>query len=245
MLDLLRNQVLDNWCLQTDGFTNNRHRKVERLIAAGPIESLNIGCGGGIETLKLLRKGNHVTLAEIDAATAERARERVERNGFSDRFEYHVGHVLELDLGERQFDQIMMCEVLEHIINDFAVLEKLARWLKPGGRLILTTPTCSYGQLGKDQLSIKEDGGHVRVGYDGPELDRMLEKVGMMTVLRVFNGYIITQRFHELERLLRQPKLLGGVFGFTLSIVCRPLVPIMDLVAFQPNDQITLAVKVD
>jgi SAM-dependent methyltransferase len=243
MLQRLKIQLLDKWCVHLDGYTANRHRKVERLIAGGPIDSLNIGCGGGIETLKLLNKGNNVTLIEIDNSTAERAKKRVARNGYNERFELHLGHINEVDFGDRQFDQIMMCEVLEHVMDDERALTQICSWLKPGGRLLLSTPTCSFGQLPRDALSITEDGGHVRVGYEGPELDLMLKERGLLTIHRSYNGYAATQWYHLFERALRQRRLFKGIFGYGFSWITRYAVPILDLLKIEPSDQITLAVK--
>jgi SAM-dependent methyltransferase len=49
----------------------------------------------------------------------------------SDRFPYDDG----------SFDVVIFCEIMEHLLNDpCAVLREIRRVLKPGGKLILTTP---------------------------------------------------------------------------------------------------------
>lgn len=51
----------------------------------------------------------------------------------------------DLDAGlpelDRRFDTIVMCAVIEHLFNQKIVFDGLARLLKPGGRIVLTTPT--------------------------------------------------------------------------------------------------------
>ena len=135
-----------------------------------------------------------------------------------------------------------MCEVLEHIADDLAALGRLSEWLTVGGRLILSTPTASYGQLPGDTVSLEENGGHVRVGYDGPELDEMLHEVGLSPLLRVYNGNGLVQWHHLLERRLRRGPATRPL-GYAFSLLSRPLLPLLDLVSFRPYDQITVAVK--
>ena len=87
---------------------------------------MDIGTGGGIETLDLLKKGNQVTTVEIDKNTALRTRKRIERNHFAEQHCNIVSHISEVHFDER-FHEIYMCEVLEHILEDFAILQKLSK----------------------------------------------------------------------------------------------------------------------
>jgi 2-polyprenyl-3-methyl-5-hydroxy-6-metoxy-1,4-benzoquinol methylase len=38
------------------------------------------------------------------------------------------------------FDILLSCENIEHILDDFLLMKSMASCLKPGGRLLLTTP---------------------------------------------------------------------------------------------------------
>lgn len=51
-----------------------------------------------------------------------------------------VADLRNLDLGNRKFDVIYNAFVLEHVENAVLVLENFARWLKPGGLVILKVP---------------------------------------------------------------------------------------------------------
>jgi SAM-dependent methyltransferase len=51
-----------------------------------------------------------------------------------------VADLRELDLGTRKFDVIYNAFVLEHVQNASLVLENFARWLRPGGLVILKLP---------------------------------------------------------------------------------------------------------
>ena len=238
---LVKGWLVDRLALHLDGYTWYRHRLVRSLLSPGPFRFLNIGPGGGIETLALLRLGYDVTTIEIDENVSRRTRLRVERNGYGERHTPYVGHVATASV-EGRFDGILMCEVLEHIEDDCGALEKVSDWLRPGGVLLLSTPTASFGRLPGAKLSDREDGGHVRVGYDGPDLDEILLQTGLRTVRRIYNCYVLGQYLHRFERFLyarRRLRLIPHAF----SIASRGLYPLLDQLSVQPYDQITMAVK--
>jgi 2-polyprenyl-3-methyl-5-hydroxy-6-metoxy-1,4-benzoquinol methylase len=234
----VRSFVLDRVAPQIGAFDWYRQNVASEFLVAGPVHFLNVGTGGGVKTLRLLRKGNHVTTIEIDAETAARTRTRVERSGFRARHTGYVGHVLDVPV-EGPFDGIMMCEVLEHIKQDFRALQRLSQWLLPGGRLIISTPTASWGQLPGDEVSATENGAHVRVGYDGPELDAMLADVGIIVLRRIYVGHHLVRSHIRLERLLHRFRAMG--YGF--SFASRPVMRWLDASHGRPLCQITLAVK--
>src|SRR5215472_15351913 len=194
--------LADRWAVQIDAYAWRRYALMKPFLPHGPIDALNVGTGGGVETLRLLRRGHRVTTIDIDPVAARRTRARAERWGCGDRHRGKVGHVLRVDVAG-PFQLILMAEVLEHIADDFSALSRIADWLAPGGRLVLSTPTAADGMLPGDTLSDHEDGGHVRPGYDGPELDAMLARLGLTTMQRVYNCGVACCWQHRLERRLR------------------------------------------
>lgn len=232
--------LIDKLGLHLDTYTWYRYGLLNPFLIRGRIRCLNIGTGGGMETLRLLRLENDVTTIEIDEKVARSTRERIERNGYAEKHVGINGHILNIFL-EQKFHQILMCEVLEHIVDDLSVLKRLRDWMLPGGRLILSTPTASYGQFSGGSVQIKEEGGHVRVGYEGPELDEMLEQVGFKTVRRVYNGGRMIQWQHRAERALRRGSTRYA--GYVFSVFCRPFLPVLGFEQSRPSNQITLAVK--
>jgi SAM-dependent methyltransferase len=236
-----RHHATDRLAVQIDAYTWRRYSLIKRFLLPGALRALNIGTGGGVETLRLLAAGNHVTTVDLDEPTARRTRARAERWGFGDRHVGHVGHVLEVDV-RGPFQLILMSEVLEHIQDDYGALRRLASWLAPDGRLVLSTPTASYGMLPGDVLSVEEDGGHVRPGYDGPELDAMLGALGLVTQRRVYNCGLVTCWLQRLERRLRHHPVTRP-FGYGFSLACRPFLPLLDALPYRASDQITIATK--
>lgn len=100
---------------------------------------LDVGCGAGNYSLKLLEKlpNLNATLIDLSQPMLDRASERVSEvtNG---RIHTHQSDIRELELGESQFDIIMAAAVLHHLREEAewtAVFQKLYRALKPGGSI--------------------------------------------------------------------------------------------------------------
>lgn len=243
---MLKNLLTDRWAIHIDAYTMNRYRLIKPYLKKGHFNALNIGTGGGVETLRLLRRGNTVTILEIDSNTAEKTMARIRRNGFAEKVDCICGHFLKVPVN-RQFDEIMMCEVLEHIKDDQGSLKKLSSLSNQGARLILSTPTASCGQLMGDEVVEEEDPVHpeyhVRPGYDGPELDTLMQEAGFAVEKRIFNGYLLTQQYHLIERFLRRYKPLMPLAIFA-GLAGRIFVPLLELIRIRPSNQITIAHKI-
>jgi SAM-dependent methyltransferase len=233
--------LADHWAVQIDAYTWRRYALMKHFLPHGPINALNIGTGGGVETLRLLRRGNRVTTIDADHLSARRTRVRAERWGYFDHHQGKVGHVLQVDVAG-PFQLVLMAEVLEHVADDFGALRRIAGWLAPGGRLVLSTPTASHGMLPGDTLSAREDGGHVRPGYDGPELDAMLARLGLITLHRLYNCGVGCCWQHRVERRLRSSRVTR-LLGYAFGVACRPMMPLLDAASIRPSDQITIAAK--
>ncbi len=243
---MIKKLLVDRWALHLDAYTLNRYRLISPFLLKGSLHSLNVGTGGGVETLRLLRRGNRVTILEIDTNTAAKTSSRITRNGYGDRFTCLTGHFLKTEVPDK-FGLVMMCEVLEHIKDDVGTISKLATLIEKGGRLILSTPTASYGLMDGDTVVSDEDPQHpeyhVRAGYDGPELDKMLVAAGFKVETRILNGYILMQYYHLLERNLRRFNFLMPLSLF-VSLVGRIIAPILELVKIKPSNQVTIATRV-
>jgi tRNA (cmo5U34)-methyltransferase len=100
---------------------------------------LDVGCGAGNYTLKLLGRlpGLNVTLIDLSEPMLARAEERITAAGARS-VERLQGDVRDLELGEERFDVILAAAVLHHLRTDEewrSVFTALYRSLKPGGSL--------------------------------------------------------------------------------------------------------------
>jgi 2-polyprenyl-3-methyl-5-hydroxy-6-metoxy-1,4-benzoquinol methylase len=109
------------------------HRKLLDLVPSGS-RVLDVGCSAGYLAERLVAKGCTVTGVELDPEAAAEAR----------RFcaEVVVGDVerMELPFEPASFDVIACGDLVEHLRDPGAFLARVRPLLRPGGRLILTTP---------------------------------------------------------------------------------------------------------
>lgn len=98
-----------------------------------PAEVLEVGTATGFMTSELSALGCAVTGIEQDSAMADIARRYCTR--------MLEGNVETLDFDELgRYDAILLGDVLEHLRNPRAILEKLAGKLKPGGKILISLP---------------------------------------------------------------------------------------------------------
>lgn len=145
--------------------SHTRFRRWKRFLREGPIRVLEVGGGGGPWTFELLEKGNHVVEVDVDANALKRLQNKLMLfESDVDRVEIIHSHIKDYD-ESRLFDEIVLFEVLEHISDDRAVMEKLCKMLKPEGIMLVSTPSHNYEPFYGERVSEAEDGGHVRKGY--------------------------------------------------------------------------------
>ena len=111
----------------------NTMRNVCELQQPHPLRLLEIG-GGQIALLSQVLLHDEVVVADM----GDEYSDAVTRFGIK----FHKCDLLHDDLPYRDhFDLIVLCEVIEHLpIPPHIILRKLATWMKPGGRLLMTTP---------------------------------------------------------------------------------------------------------
>lgn len=100
---------------------------------------LDIGCGAGNYTLKILERlpNLDVTLVDLSRSMLDRAVERISQ-ATTGKITALQGDIRELQFGESQFDIICAGAVLHHLRNDAewrSVFAKFHAALKPGGSL--------------------------------------------------------------------------------------------------------------
>lgn len=110
------------------------------LLAAAGVASrgqlLEIGCGAGNFLRQAAQRGFNVTGVEYSPFACERARATLEGRG----------RVLHGEIGvlaaERDaYDVCVLCDVIEHVRDPGAFLREIFRLLRPGGVLLVVTPS--------------------------------------------------------------------------------------------------------
>lgn len=116
---------------------------VFRMPADPTASVLEIGCGTGATGALALKRGraSRYVGVELFEGAAASAREVLS--------EVIVGDVetLEFDWQPASFDVLVMSEVLEHLREPWAVLEKVRRFIRPGGLVLASSPNVSHWRV--------------------------------------------------------------------------------------------------
>jgi len=143
---------------------------------------LEIGPGGGTWTLELLRRNNSVTVADVNMASLLRLKKKLGLFPLKCKKAYLVNCHAKNFSSRKKYDQIIVFEVLEHIIEDERALENLVRHLAPGGELLISTPSRDHTPIAGEVVSPREDGRHVRKGYSFEDFAGILSRYGLKII---------------------------------------------------------------
>lgn len=101
---------------------------------------LDVGCGIGGSSLYLAEKFNaHATGITLSPVQANRAIERAQAAGFSDRTQFLVADALAMPFADQSFDLVWSMESGEHMPDKQKFLQECYRVLKPGGTFLMAT----------------------------------------------------------------------------------------------------------
>lgn len=144
---------------------------------AGGARVLDAGCGIGYGAAILAGAGTTVTGIDASAEAVATARRECPAGRFV------VGDVLRLPFRDGGFDAAVCLEVIEHVPDPALLVAELARVLRPGGVLFLSTPNARMERLHARSIGYGENPYHISLL--GPaQLRRLLRGAGLEPVLR-------------------------------------------------------------
>lgn len=113
-----------------------RQRRALRAMYLGDLKAgklLEVGTGAGRFLQRMHKAGWIVQGTEFDPAAAARVRRKY---GLG----VDIGNLADLDYPADAYDAVALSQVLEHVHDPLALLKECHRVLRPGARLVLTTP---------------------------------------------------------------------------------------------------------
>ena len=121
-------------------FANARH-DIVALLGTGPASAIiELGCGAGGTGRAAIAAGKarRYVGIELHPSAASLAASALS--------EVLVGNVEEMDLSglTGQFDALIISEVLEHLVDPWRTLERLAQCVKPDGELYASSPNIAH-----------------------------------------------------------------------------------------------------
>ena len=153
--------------------------RVEKMMAMLELEAsdrvLEIGCGEGYYTKKVLQISKNVIATDI----SERFLRKAKRNTGNMAEGYVCCPAENLPFPDNSFDKVLMSEVIEHLLDWREGAKEIRRVLKPGGIMVISTPNklsyfnviCHIKILLRNE---PHDGDHIKE-FSRPELSKLLK----------------------------------------------------------------------
>ncbi len=194
---------------------------------------LDVGCGSGAFTICASRRGYETLGLTWDESDTQIARERATLS-HAPKASFQICDVRQLD--ERaelrgKFDIAICCENIEHILDDRRLVKAIGSCLKPGGRLLLTTPNYHFRPIHKSDLgphSKIEDGSHVRRGYSEGEMHDLFAGTGFIIERISYCGGYASQKLTGLLRSLSGKDGKSYLFAWLICLPAQPFAPLLD-----------------
>lgn len=120
-------------------FFKTRLKNVLSLLNARKNEViLDIGCGSGVYTKELIKKGSKVTAIDIAETYLSQTKKLV---GRTKRLQLVAADATKLPFKRNTFDKVLFTEVIEHIPQYEKSLREIHRVIKPNGTVTISTPS--------------------------------------------------------------------------------------------------------
>jgi SAM-dependent methyltransferase len=109
------------------------------------------------------------------------------------------------------YDVVICLECIEHILDDLKLVRDMAAKIKPGGRLLLTTPNYFYVPISpgdRGPFRAEETGWHVRRGYTAAMLTELCQLSGLTCSEITYCSGFVSQKVTAVWR--QAGRLPGG-----------------------------------
>jgi len=230
VLALYRHDLQEMWDRRiAPQIWNQYHNQIDlylRLAGDRPLRILDVGCAQGTLALLLAERGHTVLAVDIRPQFLAYAKSRHTHGDIR----FMAANAMEEELpGEH--DLIFANQIIEHLVYPAKFLSRLLALLKPGGRLVTTTPNGayiknnlpSYTQLGDprdwEHLQFTADGDGHFFAYSAEELQ----------------GLFLSAGFSQVQTRYFESPFISG------HMKLRYLHPVTPIPALRALDRLTLA----
>ena len=155
-------------------------RKLIQSVQGTQVSVLDAGTGLGQFAYYMAKRAPHVRVdaVDINEEYLEYAQSFVAPTPCRDRVTFGIEDLTKLSL-DGPYDLVLSVDVMEHIEADVEVFRHFERVLRPGGYVVINTPSDQGGSDVQQEGGESFIGEHVRDGYGRDEISSKLRSVGL------------------------------------------------------------------
>ena len=160
------------------------HKDLRKWMQVHPDKAdiLDAGCGFGQYSYYLAKQNKDYKITAVDVkedylADCQQFFSRIGLNNVTFKVEDLVKYQ-----NKEAYDLIISVDVMEHILEDVTVFENFYASLKPGGMLIINTPSDQGGSDVHGDGETSFIGEHVRDGYNKEDITAKLQQAGFTKI---------------------------------------------------------------
>lgn len=199
------------WCLpelKPFAVSTNAYDDIARILKGASGHLLEIGCGSGKFTMAIADQFERISAVDLSDVRINMAKNML--RSLCPEQETKISFITadvdkRLPFEDNEFDLIVACQVLEHVVDIFSALDECYRVCKPGGSIILSVPNLAYWKYAfgllfdrhpltgiptRDIIEWRKggwDGAHLHY-FTKPCLDALLRNVGFIPVTWTGDG---------------------------------------------------------
>ncbi|MEQ8304006.1 MAG: class I SAM-dependent methyltransferase [Cyclobacteriaceae bacterium] len=141
-------------------FTNVRHDLIKLIPENSENKVLEIGSGGGDTLVEIKQKGLAKEVVGIELFSMP---DTHQDHSSIDQFIICDIEKIDPELKDNYFDVILCGDVMEHLLDPWSVVEKITKFLKPGGVIIASIPNIRFRKA-VYKIFVKGDFGYTKDG---------------------------------------------------------------------------------
>jgi SAM-dependent methyltransferase len=168
-MKLVKIEPPGSWC-QYEAIT-------ELLAGVSGKTFVEVGCGSGMLSLRLLERGWTGLGLDFSEAAVEQARINLSAFIADGRYRLLAGNIFDLEPPVKKFDVGLSIMVMEHVEDDVGFVRRIAAFIRPGGVIVAGVP----GR--RDRWGVEDETvGHLR-RYERGDLEETLHRAGLTDIV--------------------------------------------------------------
>lgn len=221
-----KDKRLQKKIISDNNFTYRELIKILKPLLPKVKNVLDIGSGVGTIDFYLADKGKNVTGIEISKQAVELAKKNSQLFKLEKKITF-INAAFPSKISQSKFDLVIFSEVIEHLENDEKVLKDIWKVLKPGGLLVITTPSLNAPLYRLGLLkNFDKKVGHLR-RYTTHGLIKVISESGFDVITFGKHEGILRNFLFTNDAAGKLIKFIRGFFSEFIALIDSLTIPLM------------------